>query len=320
MNRPILTRARALGTLAATLPAVSFASPLRAQTPQKLRLGAVAADTYGEFYYALDANSFAKAGFDVEITTFTNGAAMAAAAAGGSIDAGTGDVVATVNAIGHGVPFVLLAGGGLYTSGVPTTLLCVAKNAPIANAKGLEGQTVAVVSLVSLSSAAVKAWITAGGGDVSKVKFIELPFAQMGAAVARGTVAAALIAEPALTAASADVQTLGKAYDAVAPEFLISIVFATRDWVAKNPEASRRFVRVLYDMAKIANAHPEATAPILAKYTKLDMDHIHAMKRSQYATALVPAQLQPVLDIAAKYKVLDRSFNAADLIAGKTNA
>ena len=314
--RGSVSRAQAIGALAAT--AVALGSPAAAQTPMmKLRVGAVPIDSYAEFYYALDSNSFNKAGFDVEITPFTNGAAMAAAAAGGSIDIGMGDVVSTVNAIGHGVPFQLIGGGGLYSTTVPTTLLIVAKNSPITTAKGLEGQTVAVVSLVSLSSAAVKAWISKNGGDVDKVKFTELPFSQMGPAVARGTVGAAFLAEPALTAASADTQVLAKAYDAVAPEFLISIMFATKDWIAKNPDAAKRFVRTVYGVAVLANTHPEATAPILSKYTKLDMDRIKAMKRSLYATDLTAANLQPVLDAAAKYKVLDKEYKAADLIAAK---
>jgi len=38
------------------------------------------------------------------------------------------------------------------------------------------------------------------------------------------------------------------------------------------------------------------------------------MRRASYATALDAKLIQPVLDAGAKYKALERPFNAADLI------
>ena len=54
---------------------------------------------------------------------------------------------------------------------------------------------------------------------------------------------------------------------------------------------------------------------MLAKYTQLDLDIIKRMHRTQFATALEPAQVQAVLDAAASNKLIDRATNAADLIA-----
>ena len=38
------------------------------------------------------------------------------------------------------------------------------------------------------------------------------------------------------------------------------------------------------------------------------------MTRSIYAETIVPAELQPTIDFAAKYKFLDQTFPASDLI------
>ncbi|HEY5349107.1 MAG TPA: ABC transporter substrate-binding protein [Candidatus Lustribacter sp.] len=310
-----ITRSQALGVIAAG--AALLPRPAWAQsTPLKLRVGSVRADTYAEGYYALDLGLFDKAGLSVEIQPFSNGAAMAAAAAGGSIDIGVGDATELANGVSRGLPFVLIAGGGLYTSAAPTTTLCIAKSSPIVRAAELEGQNVAVVSLVSLMSSAVKSWLAQNGADIAKIHFVELPFPQMPSALARGTVAAACLSEPIMSeATSAEAKIFGKPYDAIAKQFLISDWFTTRDWLAKNPDAAKRFVGAIYDAARWANSHHDDSAAILAKYTKVDVERIKRMNRCTYATDLQPAMVQPVLDTAFKYKSLGTATSAASMIA-----
>lgn len=304
--------ALALLTAAAALPGRASAQA----APVSVRVGSVPADTYAGGYYALDLGLFEKAGLAVDITNFTNGAAMAAAVAGGSIDVGIGDATELANGINRGLPFTLIAGGGLYSTNAPTTTLCVAKSSTIARAADLEGRNVAVVSLVSLMSSAVKSWLAQNGADVAKIKFVEMPFPQMPGALARGTLAAATLSEPIMSdATSTDAKIFAKPYDAIAKQFLISDWFTTRDWLAKNHDAAKRFVGAIYDAARWANAHHDESAAILAKYTKIDVERIKRMNRCVYATDLKAALVQPVLDTALKYKALDAATSAASMIA-----
>jgi NitT/TauT family transport system substrate-binding protein len=312
-----ISRSEVLGVFAAGAATAALPLPVRAQSaPVKLRIGSVPADTYAEGYYALDLGLFDKAGLSVEIIPFTNGAAMAAAAAGGSIDVGVGDATELANGVSRGLPFVLIAGGGLYSTNAPTTTLCITKSSTITKAADLEGQNVAVVSLVSLMSSAVKSWLTQNGADISKIHFIELPFPQMPPALTRGTVAAACLSEPIMSGALAnDAKVLGKVYDGIAKQFYISDWFTTRDWLAKNADVAKRFVGVIYDTARWANAHHDDSAVILAKYTKIDIDRLKTMNRCLYATDLRPGMVQPVLDTAFKYKALEAATNVSSMIA-----
>jgi len=311
-----VSRSGALGVIAAGAGAALLARPVWAQTaPVKLRVGSVPADTYAGGFYALDLGLFDKAGLSVEIFPFTNGAAMAAAAAGGSIDAGVGDAIELANGISRGLPFAVIAGGGLYSTNAPTTTLCIAKSSPVVRAADLEGQNIAVVSIVSLSSVAVKSWLTQNGADITKVRFVEMPFPQMPSALARGAIAGACLSEPIMSdATAADAKVFGKVYDAIAKLFLISDWFTTRDWLAKNPDVAKRFVGAVYDAARWANAHHDDSAAILAKYSKVDVDRIKRMNRCTYATDLQPAMIQPVLDTAFKYKALATATSAASMI------
>jgi NitT/TauT family transport system substrate-binding protein len=310
-----LIRKEALALIGGGVALASAAQPARAQTLTPLRIGSVAADSYAEPYYAQDLGYYTQAGLSVELSSFNNGAALAAAVIGGSIDAGVGDATEIANGVTHGVPFVIIAGSGLYDTKAPTTLLCAAASAPIATAKDLEGQVIAVISLVSLQSNALKKWLTNGGADLSKVKLVEMPFPSMGPALIRGTIAAAMLSEPLITAFGTSIKTLGKVYDAIAPHFLISQWFTTRDWLSKNPDVAKRIVRIAYDTARWANAHPDLSAPILAKYSKIDLDRIRAMKRATYATSLDPHYIQPILDTDIQFKALERPVKASELIA-----
>ncbi len=310
-----ISRSRALSVMAASIALLP--QPARAQSaPVKVRIGSIPADTYAEGYYALDLGLFDKAGLSVEIVPFNNGAAMAAAAAGKSIDIGVGDATELANGVSRGLPFVLIAGGGLYSSASPTTTLCVARSSPIVRASELEGQTVAVISLVSLMSSAVKSWLTQNGADVAKIHFVELPFPQMPVALERGTVAAATLSEPIMSdAIGANARVFGKVYDAISKQFLISDWFTTRDWLAKNPDAGKRFVGAIYDTARWANAHHDESAVILAKYAKMDIARLKHINRAMYATNLRPSMVQPVLDTAFKFKALETATSAAAMIA-----
>jgi NitT/TauT family transport system substrate-binding protein len=258
---------------------------------------------------------FKRAGLDVEVQTFSNASQIIQACAGGSVDIGLADMIQIANAVEQGLPYRFFAGAGLYTSSAPTTVLCVAKDSPVKTAKDLNGQTVAVVALSSISSLSVQQWLKANGADIATIKIFELPFAAMTPALQHGTVAAAFLAEPFLSAAKDDVRWLGKAYDAIAKQFYIAAWFASKDWLTANPAVAKRLQTSVYDLARWANANHDQTAVILSKYSKLDVDRINAMARAVFATSLSPSLMQPVLDIAAQYNLIKQPIAARMLMA-----
>jgi ABC-type nitrate/sulfonate/bicarbonate transport system substrate-binding protein len=310
---PPLVRSQALSLLAAGLALLPRRARAQARVP--LRVCTVNGDTFEEGCYAYELGFFSRAGFDVELSVLNNAGAVAAAVAGGAADVGTGDIVSLGNAINRGIPFVLFAGAGLYTSSSATTMLCAAKSSPVKGAKDFENGAIAVVTLVGLGTTATKAWLTQNGADLTKIKFIEMPQSDMGPALARGLVAGAVIVEPMLTAVKPDVRIVGKVYDAIAREFLISDWFTTRDWLARNAEPAKHLVGAIYETARFANAHHDQTLPILAKYTKSTPEQLRGIVRASYATTLTPALIQPVIDAAARYRSIEHAFDAAGVIA-----
>jgi NitT/TauT family transport system substrate-binding protein len=303
----------------AALPLLALsARAASAQSPAPtLRIGATANDTYAEAYYARDMGFFAKAGLPVELTTFPNGAAISAGVVSGALDIGVSNPVQLANAIVHGVPFVYVAGGALNSTAAPTALLCVAANATIKDAHDLVGKTIAISALKDSTYLAATLYLAKNGIDPASVHLIELPFAEMGPALERGTVQAAVISEPSETRAviAGETRVFAKIFDSIASSFLISGWFTTSDWYKKNVPLAKRFAGVIYDTARWANAHHDQSGAILAKYALLDAETTRRMPRCTYATSLDPMQIDPLLALSAQAKMTDRVVTASELIA-----
>src|SRR6185437_7554997 len=136
---------------------------------------------------------------DAEVTTLNFGQAVASAIAGGAADIGQSNIVSLATAHERGIDVAIVAPAGYYLAKAPTSMLLVAKSSPLRTAKDFAGKTVAVNGLKNITQLSVQLWLDENGGDSNAVKFLELPFSEMGAALDGGRVDAALFAEPDAT-------------------------------------------------------------------------------------------------------------------------
>jgi NitT/TauT family transport system substrate-binding protein len=308
----VISRTRALA-LVASAPAAA-PTIVRAQSLTTLRVGGANNDTFAEAQYGQEAGIFAKHGFNLEVAVFPNSQAQVMAAAGGALDVGMADMIQLAAPIEKGVPLAYFAGGSLYRTEAPQTLLVTLKNGPVRTAKDLENQTVGVVALNSISSMSVGEWLKRGGADMSKIKLFELPFATMVPGLQAGRIAAAFLAEPFVSGAKDDVRVLASTYDTIAKSFYVGAWFGPRDWSTKNPDVPKRFLAALYETARWANIHRDETAVMLSKLAKIDVERVRAMARTTWATSIDPNLMQPVIDLAVKYNLLAKRVDASTLI------
>jgi NitT/TauT family transport system substrate-binding protein len=306
--------------LALTLGA--FAAPLAARaqparTP--LRIGLIPTDVAAQPFYARELGLFEKAGFDVELTPLTNGASIMSAVTGGSLDVGFANVVALSTAHERGLTLSFLSASNYYSAKDATTgIVVVDRDAPIHGPRDLEGKSLAVSGLAEIAGLSVRNWIDAGGGDSSKVKFVELPFPAMPDAVRAKRIDAASINRafaPTAGAPGDPLRVVGQAYDSVATRWMISGWLASNDWVAKHPDDARRFLSVMREATRWANANRHDAAQVLANNLKQDVAKIEALPRVEYQTALTPQLVQPGINLTAKYGLIKAAFPAQDIIS-----
>lgn len=284
-----------------------------------LRIATPGNDGNALAFYAQDTGVFKKYGIDSQIQAIRagGGPSVASAVAGGAVDIGESDIITIASAREHGIPLVVLAPSFTHRSAVPITAVIVAKNSPIRSASELNGKIIGTPSLTGPAKVAADKWLLKNGADISTIKFVEMPQPSMGAAVSRGTVAAAVSNEPSLTASLDEVRELGYPYDAIGNGIQVTAWCATEEWVRTNADLARRFVNAIHETAVWANnpANHAASGAILLKYTPFAPEVLSKMRRASYGEISNPASMQPVLDAAFDEKSLQKRAVARDLLS-----
>ncbi len=287
------------------------------QTLTPLRVTAVPNDDVSPFLYAQQSGLFKRAGLDVSIVQATSGAAIAAAVVSGSYDVGLISMMATITGHVRGLPFIMIAPSLMYLSSDPAQLLLVPKDSPIKSARDLAGKIVSCSSIRDVSWIATRAWADQNGVDSETIKFVELPMSAVPAALEQKRIDAGSIVNPTLDQALATghFRSIGQPFDAVGKRWMIAAWCSTTDFVTKNRDAIDRFATVMHTATVYANTHHAETAPLLAAFTGIETAQVLAMKRDTCGEYLDPRDIQPAIDGAAKYKIIDKGFPAQELIS-----
>ena len=306
--------ALAAGALALTARAV------RAQTSAALapiRIGTLPIESGGEAYYGDDLGFFRSAGLDPHVEAMSNAGALVSAVIGGAIDVAPTNCVTMTQAYAKGLPICYVAPGAVYSDQSPTTELAVANGSAYRTAKDLNGKRIAVLTLGGFLQVAAQNWLDLNGADSKTVTFLELPSAEIVAALQARRVDAAGLPEPFRSSAKAQhtVRFIAAPYSSVGKRVMTSAWVANRAWVDANPLTVQRFTGAIRTTAQWANAHGHESAAVLSKYTRLPVAEIEGMNHDPFAVRTDLATIQPIIDVCAKYNLIPRRFPATDLFA-----
>jgi NitT/TauT family transport system substrate-binding protein len=311
----MLSRRHALEAIAASLaftPALADAQG----TPATLRIGALPTDSALPFFFGVRTGLFERAGLKLEVSRMTSGAAIAAAIAGGALDIGQTSMLGPILGFARGIPFTVVAPATNWISGADGGLV-VAASSPLHAAKDFEGKTIAAAAVNDINGLAMKAWMDRNGADSSALKVVEIPQLSQPAALEQGRVVGITVVNPAFTIAMAGgkARVAGDIFDAIAKRFMLVCWFSTTPWIAQNRPLAQRFIRVLSQSAAYVGTHAAETVVDVAAVSHLDNESILHERRMEYATRLHAADIQPVIDVAAKYKAIEKSYSAAELVS-----
>lgn len=287
-----------------------------ARAADVVRFASIPIDGGAQAWYAQEQGYFREAGIDAQIEANTNGGAIAAAVIGGALEVGYAAITAVITAHEKGIPVSVIAPAGLYLSSAPISSLMVPVDSPAKNAKDLNGGLVAVNGLKNITQIATEAWSDANGGDWKSLRFTEMPLPSMPAALSAHRIDAAFIAEPVVSDAlrQKNARVIGTPYDAIAPQFTISVWFTQTAWAKANPGLVRRIGGAIRQASTWANTHDAQSAQILSAVSKIPASAIEGTTRSRFSETLSARSLQPVIEVSARFGLLTKSFPAADII------
>jgi NitT/TauT family transport system substrate-binding protein len=295
------------------------ALPAHAQSGEVIRFGIVGVEEAALPYYAQEKGLFKAAGLNVTLSIMPNGGSVTQGILAGALDVGVTNSGSMSSAFIRGLPLQMLACGAVYAPRSPISHLAVSKASGITSAKELAGKTFAVSTLRDMLQGTVLAWLEKNGGDWKSINFVEMPPAQMAAAIAAKRIDGGAIVEPFFTASKEELTNVGFNYSAVNDNksFQTLGIVTSKDWFAKNAATGKKIAAVIHDAAKWANNSRNYTeaATLLTTFTKVEPAVIAGYPRLAFAEANSPALIQPVVDMLTKYTYIPHGFSAAELFA-----
>ena len=168
--------------------------------------------------------------------------------------------------------------------------LLVLKDGPIKEPKDLEGKTIAVNTLNNVCEVTIKASLEKKGVDVSKLKFSEVPFPDMNAALEAKRVDGACAVEPFVSQGKAGkAKGIDPFYVNTAPDLTVATYFTSKQYAEQNPDVIKRFVKAMNKSLEYAQSHPDEVRQVLTEYTEIPPDAAQEDQAADLAVGPQPA-------------------------------
>lgn len=269
----------------------------------QVKVGIIPIVDVAPLYLGQKKGFFSSRGIDLKMEAAQGGAAIIPGVVSGQFQFGFSNVTSLMIAQTKGVPLKSVVNGTASTGDIGKDISAVAvkKDSPIKSAKDLVGKTVAVNTLQNIGDTTVRETVRRDGGDPSKVKFVEMPFDQMPAALDGGQVDAAWVGEPALTIARGQgARVVASPFAETDPKLTIATYFASTKLAQENPDLVKKFTEAVTESLEYASAHPDEARQVLTTYTKIDGEVLKNLTLPAWPTQYDMASLEKLASLGEK--------------------
>ncbi|PWI14306.1 nitrate ABC transporter substrate-binding protein [Streptomyces sp. Act143] len=238
---------------------------------------------------------FTDRGIELRTVTAQGGAAIIPGVVSGQFQFGFSNTTSLMIAQTKGVPVKSVVNGAASNGkvGADVTGVLVRKDSSVKSAKDLAGRTVAVNTLQNIGSTTVRESVRKAGGDPSKVKFVEIPFDQMPAALDGGRVDAAWMGDPAKSLAEQQgARIVASPFAETDPKLTVATYFTSTRITRDNPELVQKFTAAMTESLEYASAHPDEARQILTTYTKIGTDLLDTLTLPAWPAEVDTASLE----------------------------
>jgi NitT/TauT family transport system substrate-binding protein len=283
----------------------------------KVKVGAIPIVDVAPLHLGKEKGFFAEQGIEVEVVNTTGGAAAVPGVVSGEFDFAFGNVVSLIVARSQKLPLKAIAEGNSSTGqqGKDFGGIVVPKDSPIRTAAELAGKTVAVNNLKNVGDTTVRASIRKAGGDPSTVKFVELAFPDMPAAVASNRVDAAWIVEPFFTVTqNQGARVIASNFVDTAPNMTVATYFTTEKMIKQKADLVKRFTAAIEKSLQYAQEHPDEVRKVLLTYTKIDPAVAEKMTLPAWPTEINRESVQMMADLMLSDGLVKEKVDVSELL------
>ena len=266
-------------------------------------------------WVAQEKGFFAAQGLDVSFIALQN-VSLVPGSIGKQLDVGLVTIVDLIKAASAGLKVAAATGGHLEVEQSTTNMLIARKDSGITTINDIAGRRVAAPSLGAILHVALLHWMMKEGMDINSIRTIEVPFSNMGDAMAAGNVDVALGAQPfADRMIAAGNIPLGNPVLQVASPALATVWIADRAWAEQNKAAVAKWSAALRQAKDFIANNPQEAREVLAKYTKLPPPVVATLPLPHFETGLQASQIEVWIKVLAELKQLQGPVDVAHLLA-----
>jgi len=249
-------------------------------------------------------------GIELKIESGQGGAALVPAVMAGELEFATSNPVSLLTAADKGLDVRVVSHWSADHEKADDAINAVVatKDSGISSAKDLEGKTVAVNTLRSMGDLTINEAVRLDGGDPSEVKYVELPFPDMPAALAKGNADAVWVPEPFMSGLLADgnVAVTNPTVVAVAG-MPTQLMFASSSFAKKEAELVNDMTAALEETLAYAQKNPDAVrAQIREVNPNITAETAKAIKLEEFGTDLREAQIARIGDLMVSAGWIDK--------------
>lgn len=243
-----------------------------AGAPVKVDFAALSIGQIAPMVLGKEQGIFEKHGIDLTIS-FVEPPALVPTLLSGDADFIWNNPPALLAARGNGVPLksvTTVSVAGDDPSTFPIQVM-VPEGSPITSLEDLAGKKVATASLFQLNDLALMESLDLAGVDASSVEFVEIPFPNMGEALAAGRADAIISTEPfvTMTKASGAAVPLVSVSDGLPPTTPISVIASSEQFISGNPDVVEDFRAAVDEISEYAREHEDEVRGTIPTITQL---------------------------------------------------
>lgn len=275
----------------------------------KVVVGVIPIADVAPLYLGVQKGFFKDQKLNVEPKPIQGGAEAVPAVTANEIQFAFGNAISLLQARERGIDLRIVTEGvqGGSSDRDSTNGMLVKKGSPIKTAADLEGKTVAVNTLNNLGDVTTRAAQENQGADPSALKFVEVPFPDMLAALDRGSVDAAWIPEPFVSQGLAGGAT--KLYDPfveVGKRLTPSQYFGATKFLDANPDVEKRFAKAMDRSLDYARTHEAEVRKIIPTYSAIPKPVAAKMPLPYWTSELNVESVRQQGELAKKYEALKK--------------
>jgi NitT/TauT family transport system substrate-binding protein len=285
--------------------------------PTTLNVGVIPIADVAPLYLGMDKGFFEDERLTLKPQLAEGGAAITPAVLSGDFQIGFSNTISLLIAASKDLPVEIISQGVLAgkTEEQAWADLLVLKDGPIKQPKDLEGKTIAVNTLENICEVTIKASLEKDGVAVDKLKFTEVPFPDMNAALEAGRVDAACVVEPFVSQGKAGkARGIDPFYVRTAPDLTVATYFTSKQYAEQNADVVDRFVRAMDKSLTYAQSHPDEVRDVLLDYTEIPPEAAEQIKLPIWRPDLNKPTIELLSKLSLKYGLIEEQPDLDELI------